>query len=116
MSRSDLMARLRRIARASVQDGTSGSNADSPGNQRRRRFTQAVFAATAGAAAWSLSPVAFAALSTRERILRVDTRTKVAVVGAGLAGLACANELARLGMQPSVFEADTRVGGRCASL
>lgn len=114
MSRSDLMARLRRLARASLRDGEGEAGA--PGNQSRRRFTQGVIGAAAGAAAWSLSPVAFAALGTRERILRVDTRTQVAVVGAGIAGLTCANELVRLGLQASVFEAGERVGGRCASL
>jgi 4-methylaminobutanoate oxidase (methylamine-forming) len=36
----------------------------------------------------------------------------VAVVGAGLAGLACAVDLARAGVDVTVFEARTRVGGR----
>ena len=116
MSRSDLMARLRRIARASAPDAQAETQTDAPGNESRRRFTQGVVGAAASAAAWSLSPTAFAALSTRERILRVDTRTQVAVVGAGLAGLACADELGRLGLLPTVYEADARVGGRCASL
>jgi renalase len=39
----------------------------------------------------------------------------VAVVGAGLAGLACARELERLSLRPVVFEAQPRVGGRCSS-
>ena len=37
---------------------------------------------------------------------------RVAVVGAGLAGLACAVDLARAGVEVTVFEARTRVGGR----
>jgi oxygen-dependent protoporphyrinogen oxidase len=39
----------------------------------------------------------------------------VAVVGAGIAGLAAADELARAGLEVRVFEAGERVGGRMAS-
>jgi monoamine oxidase len=44
------------------------------------------------------------------------TDAKVAIVGAGLAGLACADELKRQGISATVYEANTRVGGRCFSL
>ena len=37
----------------------------------------------------------------------------IAVVGAGLAGLACAVELRRFGHEVQVYEASDRVGGRC---
>jgi|GEM_PF-2455471 len=37
------------------------------------------------------------------------------IVGAGLAGLACARELTRLGFGVRVLEAADRVGGRVAS-
>lgn len=41
---------------------------------------------------------------------------RVAIVGAGLAGLACAESLARAGLAPVVFEANPdRIGGRCWS-
>jgi monoamine oxidase len=40
----------------------------------------------------------------------------VGIVGAGLAGLACADELTRAGVVPTVYDASTRVGGRCHSL
>jgi monoamine oxidase len=40
---------------------------------------------------------------------------RVAVVGAGLAGLACAVDLTRAGVDVTVFEARTRVGGRAWS-
>jgi monoamine oxidase len=41
---------------------------------------------------------------------------KVAIVGAGLAGLACADELNRNGIHATLYDASTRVGGCCASL
>jgi monoamine oxidase len=41
-----------------------------------------------------------------------DVDADVAVVGAGLAGLAAARELVRLGREPAVLEARDRVGGR----
>jgi renalase len=40
---------------------------------------------------------------------------RVAVVGAGMAGLTCARELAVRGYDPVVFEASDRLGGRCSS-
>ena len=41
---------------------------------------------------------------------------RVAIVGAGLAGLSCAEALVRAGVQPVIFEANPeRIGGRCWS-
>ena len=40
---------------------------------------------------------------------------KVAIVGAGLAGLTCAWRLKQAGVNATVFEAATRLGGRCFS-
>lgn len=40
---------------------------------------------------------------------------RVAVVGAGFAGLSCARELCLRGYHPVVFEATDRLGGRCSS-
>jgi monoamine oxidase len=40
---------------------------------------------------------------------------KVAVIGAGAAGLAAAYELARAGIEPVVYEASSRIGGRLYS-
>jgi len=47
---------------------------------------------------------------------RPGPRQRVAVVGAGMAGLAAAFELARAGHEPFVLEAQHRVGGRILTL
>ena len=74
-------------------------------------------AATTGAAAFSLAPGVWA---DGKRIGMKPVRPRlsgsVAVVGAGIAGLACATELSRQGLNARVFEASDRVGGRIASL
>jgi monoamine oxidase len=41
---------------------------------------------------------------------------RVAIIGAGLAGLACAYELKKKGITATLYEASDRVGGRCYSL
>src|SRR5262245_10438136 len=50
--------------------------------------------------------------SVRSPALSVD----VGIVGAGLAGLACADRLAAGGISATVYDANTRTGGRCWSL
>ena len=41
---------------------------------------------------------------------------KIAIVGAGLAGLVCADELRKNSIPTMIFDANTRTGGRCWSL
>jgi monoamine oxidase len=41
---------------------------------------------------------------------------RVAVVGAGLAGLTAAHDLFKAGLKPTVYEGSTRVGGRCYTI
>ncbi len=41
---------------------------------------------------------------------------RVAIVGAGLAGLTCAYRLSRSGIDAQIYDANTRLGGRCWSL
>ena len=44
---------------------------------------------------------------------RAAGSTRVAIVGAGLAGLTCAYRLKQAGLKATVYEANTRLGGRC---
>jgi len=65
-------------------------------------------ALAAGAAALD-STRAFAGASSASSL-------SVGIVGAGLAGIACADALERKGMVSTVYEASSRIGGRCYSL
>jgi monoamine oxidase len=69
----------------------------------RRQFLAAGAASTVG--------LAFPVSAAQPRAA-VD----VGIVGAGLAGLSCAYELARAGIAATVYDAASRVGGRCSSL
>jgi monoamine oxidase len=71
--------------------------------QSRRAFLRTVTAAAAGMA---LAPSLFGA-----KPVRSDAR--IVVVGAGLAGLTCAYRLRMAGIEATVYEANTRPGGRC---
>lgn len=42
--------------------------------------------------------------------------TRVAVVGAGIAGLTAAYRLAQAGLQVTVFESESKVGGRVVAV
>ena len=79
--------------------------------QTRREWVTAVARAGAAAAAASV-------LSPAQRLFAGAPASSidVGVVGAGIAGLACADALAASGIRPRVYEAGTRVGGRCISL
>jgi monoamine oxidase len=72
----------------------------------RRRLTrrELLKAGAAAGAAVAMSPLAVRAASPR-----------VAIVGAGLAGLACADRLQAKGLQAVVYDAASRLGGRCFS-
>ena len=50
-----------------------------------------------------------------DSLLTYRVAPRIAIVGAGVAGLTCARELCLRGYEPVVFEATDRLGGRCSS-
>lgn len=120
------MAQLLRLARLAERSAHTGRDAaealgtDAPSNAGRRRVLQGAAAGMVASGAGVLAPpmAAAAAAGGRSLLARFGLfgNGGVAVVGAGIAGLACATELARNGVATHVFEAGSRVGGRCWSV
>lgn len=77
--------------------------------QSRREFLTFAATSTLGAIALGQLEPTFAAPPTRSDI-------KVGIVGVGLAGLSCAYELQKKGISATLYDANTRIGGRCFSL
>jgi monoamine oxidase len=80
-------------------------------------------AAAAEEAAWSrrsflrTSATAAAGVALFPRLLRADdAQARVVILGAGTAGLTCAYRLQQSGIDATIYEAATRVGGRMYSL
>ena len=80
--------------------------------QSRRDWLKAVGQAGVAGAVVSVAAPIERLLAARARGSAVD----VGIVGAGLAGLACADALADGGVVATVYDAASRTGGRCWSL
>jgi monoamine oxidase len=103
MFRTDALRHLARtIAAASNRRGA-------PLRTRHACPTRRDFMRSVGAAG---AAVAFA----RPDSLFTQSNATVAIVGAGLAGLACADRLAARGIAATVYDAAAHPGGRCVSL
>jgi monoamine oxidase len=102
MPHTPLAKLLRHAASAAARSDRSDATADDSAISRRK-FIRTVSTATA---ALALPRSLFGAP-------QVATSARVVVVGAGLAGLTCAYRLKRSGIIAPVYEANTRLGGRC---
>jgi monoamine oxidase len=102
MPHTPLAKLLRHAASAAAQSERRNAIADDSA-MSRREFIRTISTATAGLA---LPASLFGAK-------QVATSARVVVVGAGLAGLTCAYRLKRSGIIATVYEANTRLGGRC---
>ena len=115
------LARLIRIARSCDRHGlptregleravASDAATVERGPSRRQFLVRATGLAALGAMVAVARP--FGRALAAPRTPSVD----VAIVGAGLAGLACGDELRRRGVRATIYEASNRTGGRCFSL
>jgi monoamine oxidase len=116
MPRTSIMRNLQRALRLALHCHRTGTPAREAIEQRdrygvdrarRRVLTGALAAAAVGGAPGALRSLALAA---------PPVQGGVAIVGAGLAGLSCAYQLAAKGLRATVYEASERAGGRCWSL
>ncbi|HRF59903.1 MAG TPA: FAD-dependent oxidoreductase [Fimbriimonadaceae bacterium] len=109
MSRSTLFRDVMRtfdLAREFEASGVSTSE----GLERlgERRTSRRELLVGAGAAALALSPAGAIAR-------RWSSPPRIAIVGGGLSGLVCADRLQSKGVRATIFEASSRLGGRCFS-
>ena len=117
MYRSALFANFARLVRV-VRDGERADQHGSrvvepvPGRRidRREWLAQAGRTAAATAVAAIVPSASIAALPRRRQ------NVSVGIVGAGLAGLACADTLKAGGIRAALYDAANRTGGRCFSL
>ena len=109
MPHTPLADRLRQIASTVAESADRGVEVERVLDERAARdFSRRQFVRRAGlaAAAMAFGPAAFAA---RPR----GSSARVVIVGAGLAGLSCAYRLKQSGINATLYEASSRLGGRC---
>lgn len=123
MAKTDLFSKLRRTLRIARFADERGLPSDEAVERARaievRRRDVLRYGAVAGGAALAgcAAPTGGDAPSlgtTRGALPKVNG--SVGIVGAGLAGLACAYELRRSKVTATIYEASARAGGRCFSL
>lgn len=115
MARSPLFDSLRRVAAlAGMCDrhGLPSKDGSALLTELRERRALALsrrgFLRAAGGAAVAATGL----LSRRARARQLQTDARIAIVGGGLAGLVCADQLAAQGIVATIYEANSRIGGR----
>lgn len=125
MSRSPIfwkLARAQRIAlycernRISTREGIERAAAleERAGKRDRRSFLKGLGGIAAGSAAAMMIGTGSARVAHAAPPGKPSP--KIAIIGAGLAGLVCADNLKNNGIVATIYEASTRSGGRCYSL
>jgi monoamine oxidase len=122
MSRTPLLSRLAHLARAARTADATGVPADElldgaplPRAAVSRRAFLTATAATGALAACGDAERAARLVAPPSYARTAPGGTRVAVVGAGLAGLACAYRLRERGVAVTLYEAQSCLGGRCAT-
>ena len=112
MAHTPLFEKLIHSFRVAGESVTTGRPIDAILDQQSRdRITRREFLE-----AGTLAGIALTGVPDVMRRVRVITTPRVAIVGAGLAGLTCAYRLKQAGVVTTIYEGNTRLGGRCWSL
>lgn len=118
MARSPLFAQVRRViaaARNCEQHGGSAAaglaRLEEAEHQRRRAISRRglLKGAVAGGALLA------AGVGSGRARAGLGANARIAIVGAGMAGLVCADRLRALGVSTTIYEANSRVGGRIST-
>ena len=111
MPRTHLMSRLQRCFRLAAAASTPGAPSidELVAKSRAARSSRRQFLATTAAAAAALAATPLVEAARR---VRRASQPRIAIVGAGFAGLQAAYQLGLAGFDATVFEATKRVGGR----
>jgi monoamine oxidase len=121
MARSAAFRRLERVRRAASFCERQGVSTREGLERlceldRQARLTRRELLGTAGKVAAAGALAAAAGGSRAWAAPKPPADLRVAIVGAGLAGLACADALGAKGVAATVYDAADRAGGRCFSL
>ncbi len=112
MAHTPLFEQLIHAFRVAGESVTTGKPVDAILEQEARdRISRRDFLGASAVAGMTLT-----GLPEMVRKVRVITTPRVAIVGAGLAGLTCAYRLRQAGVIVNVYEGNTRLGGRCWSI
>lgn len=116
MGRTSAFRRLLRVAGIADACDARGLTSREGVEMAREARSRRDFLRAAGAAAAGVAATGVLAPGLARAVKASDAAADIAIVGGGLAGLACAYELRRKGVIAGVYEASDRVGGRCQSL
>lgn len=109
MAHTSLLDHLRRAAADARVSIRTGLDLEHVWDKRTAAsFTRRQFLGTA-----ALAGAALAAAPVVRAAKPAASSARVVIVGAGLAGLTCAYRLKQVGVDATVYEANSRVGGRC---
>lgn len=112
MPRTSLAGKLVQAAAVAAESARRGAPVEQILEERARRHLsrRSFLGRTAALGALGFSGVTMPGMLSAARSV---TSPRVVVVGAGLAGLTCAYRLRQAGVTATVFDANTRLGGRC---
>ena len=114
MPRTPLLTRIVAACQTAAHETAEHAGPNDRNTITRRHFVGAAAAGAAGALAACAGPEQTLLPSVgAPNAAKTPAPDRVAVVGAGLAGLTCAYRLMQRGINVTVYEGNTRVGGRC---